>query len=110
LGYQLRVIHAERAKTDTPEEMHVAHSQACPGGGRRRRMSDACRRAGLSVARRQDHRAFRRGGPADVYARFIGQHLQETFKQSFVVENRPGAGSVTGTNEAAKSPPMVTRC
>ena len=48
---------------------------------------------------------FGAGGPADVYARFIGQHLQETFKQSFVVENRPGAGSVTGTNEAAKSPP-----
>jgi tripartite-type tricarboxylate transporter receptor subunit TctC len=48
---------------------------------------------------------FGAGGPADVYARFIGQHLQETFKQSFVVENRPGAGSVTGTNEAAKSAP-----
>ncbi len=48
---------------------------------------------------------FGAGGPADVYARFIGQHLQETYKQSFVVENRPGAGSVTGTNEAAKSAP-----
>ncbi|HEX2338712.1 MAG TPA: tripartite tricarboxylate transporter substrate binding protein [Hyphomicrobiaceae bacterium] len=48
---------------------------------------------------------FGAGGPADVFARFVGQQLQETFKQSFVVENRPGAGSVTGTNEAAKSAP-----
>ena len=48
---------------------------------------------------------FGAGGPADVYARFVGAHLQEVLKQSFVIENRPGAGSVTGTNEAAKSPP-----
>ena len=48
---------------------------------------------------------FGAGGPADNYARIIGAHLQEVLKQSFVVENRPGAGSVTGTNEAAKAPP-----
>ena len=43
------------------------------------------------------------GGPADVFARVIGQHLGENLKQSFVVEPRPGAGGLTGTNEAAKS-------
>ena len=48
---------------------------------------------------------FGAGGPADIYARFLGQHLQETLKQSFVVENRPGAGSVIGTGEVAKSAP-----
>jgi tripartite-type tricarboxylate transporter receptor subunit TctC len=48
---------------------------------------------------------FGAGGPADIYARFIGQHLQDSLKQSFVVENRPGAGSVIGTGEVAKSPP-----
>ena len=48
---------------------------------------------------------FGAGGPADIYARFIGQHLQETLKQSFVVENRPGAGAVIGTGEVAKSAP-----
>ncbi|HEX2336754.1 MAG TPA: tripartite tricarboxylate transporter substrate-binding protein, partial [Hyphomicrobiaceae bacterium] len=48
---------------------------------------------------------FGAGGPADVFARFIGQHLQETLKQSFVVENRPGAGAVIGTGEVAKSAP-----
>ena len=48
---------------------------------------------------------FGAGGPADIYARFIGQHLQESLKQSFVVEDRPGAGSIIGTGEVAKSAP-----
>jgi tripartite-type tricarboxylate transporter receptor subunit TctC len=48
---------------------------------------------------------FGAGGPADIYARFIGQHLQNALKQPFVIENRPGAGSIVGTNEVAKSPP-----
>jgi tripartite-type tricarboxylate transporter receptor subunit TctC len=48
---------------------------------------------------------FGAGGPADVFARIIGQHLQEALKQSFVIENRPGAGAVIGTNEVAKSAP-----
>jgi tripartite-type tricarboxylate transporter receptor subunit TctC len=48
---------------------------------------------------------FGAGGPADIYARFIGQHLQETLKQSFVIEDRPGAGSIIGTGEVAKSAP-----
>ena len=45
---------------------------------------------------------FGAGGPADVYARFIGQHLQESLKQSFVIENRPGAGAIIGTGEVAQ--------
>jgi tripartite-type tricarboxylate transporter receptor subunit TctC len=48
---------------------------------------------------------FGAGGPADVYARVVGQHLQEALKQSFVIENRPGAGAVSGTCEVAKSAP-----
>ena len=48
---------------------------------------------------------FGAGGPADVYARFVGLHLQEALKQSFVIENRPGAGSIIGTGEVAKSAP-----
>src|SRR5829696_8967259 len=47
---------------------------------------------------------FGAGGPADVYARFIGQHLQESLKRPFVIENRPGAGALIGTEEAAKAP------
>jgi tripartite-type tricarboxylate transporter receptor subunit TctC len=48
---------------------------------------------------------FGAGGPADVYARYIGQHLQDALKQSFVIEDRPGAGSIIGTGEVAKSAP-----
>jgi tripartite-type tricarboxylate transporter receptor subunit TctC len=48
---------------------------------------------------------FGAGGPADVYGRVIGQHLSEALKQSFVVEARPGAGSIIGTDAVAKSPP-----
>jgi tripartite-type tricarboxylate transporter receptor subunit TctC len=48
---------------------------------------------------------FAAGGPADVYARFLGQRLQEALGQAFVVEDRPGAGSVIGTDAVAKSAP-----
>ena len=48
---------------------------------------------------------FAVGGPADVYARILGQHLSEALKQPFVIDNKPGAGSIVGTAEAAKAPP-----
>ena len=48
---------------------------------------------------------FAAGGPADIYARFIGQRLQEALGQNFVVDNRPGAGSIIGTDAVAKSAP-----
>ena len=48
---------------------------------------------------------FAAGGPADIYARFIAQRLQESLGQPFVVDDRPGAGSVTGTDVAARMAP-----
>jgi tripartite-type tricarboxylate transporter receptor subunit TctC len=48
---------------------------------------------------------FAAGGPADNYARFLAQRLQETLGQPFVVDDKPGAGSVIGTDIVAKSPP-----
>jgi tripartite-type tricarboxylate transporter receptor subunit TctC len=48
---------------------------------------------------------FGAGGPADVYSRVLAQHLSDALKQPFVVEDRPGAGSIIGTDAAAKSPP-----
>jgi tripartite-type tricarboxylate transporter receptor subunit TctC len=47
---------------------------------------------------------FAAGGPADVYARFIAQRLTEALGQSYIIDNKPGAGSVIGTDNAAKSP------
>ena len=48
---------------------------------------------------------FGPGGPADIYARILAQALTEDLKQQFIVDNRPGAGGVIGTEIAAKSPP-----
>ena len=45
------------------------------------------------------------GGPADIYARFVGARLSDTMGQPFVVENRPGAGAVIGSDAVAKSAP-----
>jgi tripartite-type tricarboxylate transporter receptor subunit TctC len=45
------------------------------------------------------------GGSADVYARFMGAKLQESLGQPFVIENRPGGGSIIGTDAVAKSTP-----
>ena len=47
---------------------------------------------------------FGAGGPADIYARYLGQRLLEPLGQPFVVENRPGAGSIIGTDIVAKAP------
>jgi tripartite-type tricarboxylate transporter receptor subunit TctC len=48
---------------------------------------------------------FAAGGPADLYARFIAQRLQESLGQSFIIDNRPGAGAIIGTELVAKAPP-----
>ena len=48
---------------------------------------------------------FGPGGPADVYARIVAQGLTETFKQQFIIENKPGAGALIGTEVVAKSAP-----
>jgi tripartite-type tricarboxylate transporter receptor subunit TctC len=48
---------------------------------------------------------FAAGGPADIYARYVGQYLFEALKQPFVVEDRPGAGSIVGTATVAKAAP-----
>ena len=44
------------------------------------------------------------GGPTDVMARLVAQHLTESLGQSFFVENLTGASGVVGTVAAANSP------
>jgi tripartite-type tricarboxylate transporter receptor subunit TctC len=70
----------------------------------------ACLAAGGASAQDYPNRTvrivvpFAAGGPADNYARFIAQRLQDELKQSFIIDNKPGAGSVIGTDVVAKSP------
>ena len=45
------------------------------------------------------------GGAVDTAARIVAEKLQEKLQQSVVVENRPGAGSMIGTNFVAKAAP-----
>lgn len=47
--------------------------------------------------------AFTAGGTTDILARAIGQALGEQFKQSFIVENKPGAGGNIGTEYVVRS-------
>lgn len=44
------------------------------------------------------------GGSADLYARYLGSKLETSLGQPFVIENRPGGGSIVGTDIVAKSP------
>jgi tripartite-type tricarboxylate transporter receptor subunit TctC len=43
------------------------------------------------------------GGPTDIIARLIGQRLAESWKQTVLIDNRPGAGGNMGTSYAAKA-------
>ena len=48
---------------------------------------------------------FAAGGPADIYARALAEKLSQALGQAFVVEDKPGGGSIVGTDTVAKSAP-----
>ena len=48
---------------------------------------------------------FSAGGPADLYARYLGQRLERPLGQPVVVENRVGGGGIIGADAVAKSAP-----
>ena len=45
------------------------------------------------------------GGVGDITARFVAQKMGENMKNPIVVENRPGAGLIAGSDPCAKAPP-----
>jgi len=67
--------------------------------------------AGLAAAQSYPSRPVRivvpfpPAGAVDILGRVVGQKLGEKWKQSVVIENRPGGGTVLGTDIVAKSPP-----
>ena len=48
---------------------------------------------------------FGAGGAGDTLARIVAQHLSESLGQPFVVEDRPGAGGILGTQQIVAAPP-----
>jgi tripartite-type tricarboxylate transporter receptor subunit TctC len=48
---------------------------------------------------------FGAGGPNDLIGRPVAQKLTESLGQSFIIDNRPGANGIIGTNAVAKSEP-----
>jgi tripartite-type tricarboxylate transporter receptor subunit TctC len=48
---------------------------------------------------------YEAGGPIDILARLLTPKYTESFGQQFIVENRPGASGIIGTEFVAKSPP-----
>jgi tripartite-type tricarboxylate transporter receptor subunit TctC len=49
--------------------------------------------------------AFTAGGTTDIMARTVGARLTEKLKQTFIIENRPGAGGNIGTELVVRAPP-----
>ena len=45
------------------------------------------------------------GGAGDIFARTLGQKMGESLGQTFVIDNRPGANLIIGTEMVAKAPP-----
>jgi tripartite-type tricarboxylate transporter receptor subunit TctC len=48
---------------------------------------------------------FGSAGATDIVARLIGQYLSERLSQTFIIENRPGAGGNLGIETVVRSPP-----
>lgn len=48
---------------------------------------------------------FAPGGSADVYARILAQQLNKQTNQSFIVDDRPGAGAIIGTEAVVTAKP-----
>jgi len=82
---------------------HLVSSAVCAGA--------LCLLAGAAPAQDYPSKPIRvivpqsPGGSTDIAARMVTDRLAEVFKQNIVVDNRPGAGSLNGTDTVAKATP-----
>jgi tripartite-type tricarboxylate transporter receptor subunit TctC len=53
---------------------------------------------------------FAPGGGTDVIARALAQEMARDLGVSIIIENRPGAGTIIGTQSVASTRPTATRC
>ncbi len=53
---------------------------------------------------------FPPGGATDIVGRLVAAQMQVVWGQPVVVENKPGAGTVVGTDYVAKSAPDGASC
>ncbi len=73
-------------------------------------LAAVCIAPGASIAQTYPSKPIRMivpyppGGPTDILARAVGQHLTEALGQQIVIDNRPGAAGHIGTAYAAKQP------
>jgi tripartite-type tricarboxylate transporter receptor subunit TctC len=81
-----KFLHLAAGGAALPFAPHIARAQAYPA------------RPGRIVV------GFAAGGPADIVARLIGQWLSERLGQSFIIDNRPGAGGNLGTELVIRAP------
>ena len=87
LSHRRQFLHLAAGAAALPAFAHVAVAQAYPS------------RPVRLVA------PFAAGGGSDITARLIGQWLSERLGQSFIIENRPGAGGNIGTEAVVKARP-----
>ena len=82
-----KFLHLAAGAAALPALLHVARAQTYPS-----------RPVRVLVG-------YAAGGPADTFARLVGQPLTERLRQAFIIENRPGAGSNIAAEAVAKSAP-----
>lgn len=113
-GFTIFKIPGHRRKRRPREEAMLGRFSAPLMAGLSVALAVAAVAGGLGVASAQSKYPekpvriilpFGPGGVADVTMRLVAQKLTERLGQSFIVDNRPGAGGIVGAKAALQNPP-----
>ena len=99
-----------RAKPTTRRAVLSALAVAAAAGAPLLGPRNAAAQAGATAAKYPERAVklivpFPPGGATDIVGRRVAQRMSEVWGQQVIVENRPGAGTVIGTQIVANSPP-----